>query len=157
VFDRPAFKQRGVQPLVVRDQSVEHDGPRSFSSAKSAGSALAAKLRRAGVPSRVDASGASIGKRYARNDELGTPYGLTIDFACKCSLSRRIGTHRLLSDLQTAVSKRTLTVRERDTTDQLIGSVEDVVSVVADLCNDRLSWKEACEKLERYSGVQDTE
>lgn len=100
-------------------------------------SEITSKLRRAGVPSRVDASGASIGKRYARNDELGTPYGLTIDFA--------------------SVSKRTLTVRERDTTDQLIGSVEDVVAVVADLCNDRLSWKQACEKLERYSGVQDTE
>jgi glycyl-tRNA synthetase len=40
------------------------------------------KLRRAGVFSRVDDSNASIGKRYARNDELGTPYGVTIDFAC---------------------------------------------------------------------------
>jgi len=50
-----------------------------------------------------------------------------------------------------------LTVRERDTTDQLIGSVEDVVAVVADLCNGQTSWEQACEKLERYSGVQDTE
>ena len=32
--------------------------------------------------SRVDDSNTSIGKRYARNDELGTPYGLTLDFAC---------------------------------------------------------------------------
>jgi hypothetical protein len=42
----------------------------------------ATKLRRAGVFSRVDDSNTSIGKRYARNDELGTPYGVTIDFAC---------------------------------------------------------------------------
>ncbi len=43
----------------------------------------ASKMRRAGIANRVDASGASIGKRYARNDELGTPFGCTIDFACK--------------------------------------------------------------------------
>lgn len=41
----------------------------------------AAKLRRLGLASRVDDSNASIGKRYSRNDELGTPFGLTIDFA----------------------------------------------------------------------------
>lgn len=43
----------------------------------------AAKLRRAGVFSRVDDSNVSIGRRYARNDELGTPYGITVDFACE--------------------------------------------------------------------------
>lgn len=42
----------------------------------------ALKLRKAGVYSRVDDSNTSIGKRYARNDELGTPFGLTLDFAC---------------------------------------------------------------------------
>ncbi|KAK0495468.1 hypothetical protein EDD18DRAFT_1169383 [Armillaria luteobubalina] len=45
----------------------------------------AAKLRRAGVFSRVDDSNVSIGRRYARNDELGTPYGITVDFACEYS------------------------------------------------------------------------
>ena len=44
---------------------------------------LASKLRKAGVFSRVDDSTASIGKRYSRNDELGTPYGVTIDFASR--------------------------------------------------------------------------
>lgn len=45
----------------------------------------ASKLRRAGVFSRVDDSNTSIGKRYARNDELGTPFGVTLDFACGCA------------------------------------------------------------------------
>ncbi|KAG2004585.1 glycine-tRNA ligase, variant 3 [Coprinopsis cinerea AmutBmut pab1-1] len=49
---------------------------------------ITAKLRKAGVFSRVDDSNTSIGKRYARNDELGTPYGLTIDFACTSPLSK---------------------------------------------------------------------
>jgi len=42
----------------------------------------ALRLRKAGVFSNVDDSNTSIGKRYARNDELGTPFGITIDFAC---------------------------------------------------------------------------
>ena len=46
---------------------------------------LASKLRKAGVFSRVDDSNTSIGKRYARNDELGTPFGVTLDFACTLS------------------------------------------------------------------------
>ena len=45
--------------------------------------ATATKLRKAGIFSRVDDSNTSIGKRYARNDELGTPFGVTLDFACR--------------------------------------------------------------------------
>lgn len=45
--------------------------------------APASKLRKAGIFSRVDDSNTSIGKRYARNDELGTPFGVTLDFACE--------------------------------------------------------------------------
>jgi glycyl-tRNA synthetase len=37
-------------------------------------------MRKIGIASRVDDSGASIGKKYARNDELGTPFGCTVDF-----------------------------------------------------------------------------
>lgn len=44
---------------------------------------VAQKLRGAGIPCRVDDSSATIGKRYSRNDELGTPFGVTLDFACK--------------------------------------------------------------------------
>jgi glycyl-tRNA synthetase len=42
--------------------------------------------------------GGSIGKRYRRQDEIGTPFGVTID-------------HQTLED-------RTVTVRDRDTLDQ---------------------------------------
>lgn len=44
-------------------------------------------MRSLGIASRVDDSGASIGKKYARNDELGTPYGCTVDFACELFLA----------------------------------------------------------------------
>jgi len=96
---------------------------------------VSANLRRAGIFSRVDDSSASIGNRYARNDELGTPFGITVDFA--------------------SVKNRTLTLRERDTTAQLIGSVEDVVHVVSALVNGNITWEDAGKKLEAYHGVQD--
>ena len=41
---------------------------------------LSNKLRALGISNRVDYSTTSIGRRYARNDELGTPFGLAIDF-----------------------------------------------------------------------------
>jgi glycyl-tRNA synthetase len=68
--------------------------------------ATAAKLRSAGIASRVDDSSASIGKRYARNDELGTPFGVTVDFACK---PRAVSNAHLTA--LAAASKGTVTIR----------------------------------------------
>ncbi|KAF9450846.1 glycine-tRNA ligase [Macrolepiota fuliginosa MF-IS2] len=95
---------------------------------------VSTKLRRAGVFSRVDDSNTSIGKRYARNDELGTPYGVTIDFA--------------------SVQNRTMTLRERDTMDQRIGPMDEVIATVTDLVNGSINWAEACQRLPAYDGVQ---
>src|SRR5215207_2607160 len=53
-----------------------------------------ATLKRAGLQSEYD-EGGSIGKRYRRQDEIGTPYGVTAD-------------HQTLED-------RTVTLRDRDT------------------------------------------
>lgn len=41
---------------------------------------LRTKLTDNGLQYKVDESGASIGKRYARADELGIPYAVTLDF-----------------------------------------------------------------------------
>jgi glycyl-tRNA synthetase len=48
-------------------------------------------------------------------------------------------------------------IRERDTTDQRIGKIDDVIKVVADLVEGEITWDEACEKLPAYSGVQAVE
>jgi glycyl-tRNA synthetase len=53
-----------------------------------------AELRGRGLQTEYD-EGGSIGKRYRRQDEIGTPYGVTVD-------------HQTLED-------RTVTVRDRDT------------------------------------------
>ncbi|KAF8965386.1 hypothetical protein BDZ97DRAFT_1811857 [Flammula alnicola] len=92
------------------------------------------RLRKAGVFSRVDDSNTSIGKRYARNDELGTPFGVTLDFA--------------------SVQNRTMTLRERDTMDQRIGPIDEVIAVVTELVNGNMDWEEACQRLPAYDGIQ---
>ncbi|OCF40405.1 glycine-tRNA ligase [Kwoniella heveanensis CBS 569] len=94
-------------------------------------------MRKRGIASRVDDSSASIGKKYARNDELGTPFGCTVDFA--------------------SLKNGTITLRERDSTAQLIGKIEDVIDVVDALVKGTIDWSGASQKLEAYSGVQDVE
>jgi len=38
--------------------------------------------------------------------------------------------------------------------DQRIGSVDDVIAVVAQLVDGTVDWSEACERLPAYDGVQ---
>lgn len=95
---------------------------------------ISRKFRQVGISCRVDDSGASIGKRYSRNDELGTPFGVTVDFA--------------------SVKYNTITLRDRDTTTQLIGSVDEVVSVVEKLCTYQMDWEGATQMLKTYTGEQ---
>jgi len=95
---------------------------------------VSSKFRKAGVFARVDDSNTSIGKRYARNDELGTPFGVTLDFA--------------------SLQNGTVTLRERDTMVQLIGTIDDVIKVVTELVEGDIDWTEACRRLPVYEGVQ---
>lgn len=62
----------------------------------------------------VDASNASIGKRYARADELGTPFGVTVDFE--------------------SLTDNTVTVRDRDTMTQVRVKCEEVAELIQSLC-----------------------
>jgi hypothetical protein len=62
------------------------------------------------VFSRVDDSNTSIGKRYARNDELGTPFGVTLDFACKCAKLNPYW-FNVLNLYTSAVANHTMTLR----------------------------------------------
>jgi len=47
-----------------------------------------------GISNKIDSSSNTVGRRYARSDEQGTPYGITIDYE--------------------TVAEETVTVRERD-------------------------------------------
>lgn len=47
-----------------------------------------------------------------------------------------------------------MTLRERDTTLQVIGKIDEVIKLVADLCAG-LSWAEGSKRLPAYSGEQE--
>jgi len=73
-----------------------------------------------GLSFTVDESGAAIGRRYARNDELGIPFAVTFDFD--------------------TLQDSTVTMRERDTTHQIRLPVTDVAELVRNLCAGEVSW-----------------
>lgn len=83
------------------------------------------------MSNNIDASSASIGKRYARNDELGTPLGITVDFD--------------------TVADGSITLRERDSTAQLRGSEDDVLRAVKNLVDGIESWEQVAQHLEPFS------
>lgn len=97
---------------------------------------MMAKLRRMGVANRVDDSSASIGKRYARNDELGTPFGITIDFQ--------------------SVKDNTFTLRDRDTTKQVRASEDEILQAVKSLVDGEETWEDIRKRLPEFTG-QDVE
>lgn len=84
-------------------------------------------LRKEQIPFKVDDSGASIGKRYARNDELGTPFGITIDFE--------------------SVKDGSVTLRERDSTKQVRGSVKDIIKAIKEITYEGITWAEGTKNL----------
>ncbi|KAK9387445.1 hypothetical protein V1515DRAFT_555842 [Lipomyces mesembrius] len=97
---------------------------------------LSRLLRRAGIPAKVDDSSATIGRRYARNDELGTPFGVTVDFQ--------------------SVQDGTVTLRERDSTKQVRGTLEEVIAAVRRMVGQgAISWQEGTKGLASFEAASE--
>lgn len=94
-------------------------------------------LRREKIPFKVDDSGVSIGKRYARNDELGTPFGVTIDFE--------------------SIKDGSVTLRERDSTKQVRGSAADIIKAIREITYNGASWEEGTKGLAPFVSQSETE
>lgn len=95
---------------------------------------VSATLRRAGVSNIIDTTGTTIGKRYARTDELGVPFGITVDG-------------------QTA-DDHTVTLRERDSTKQVRVPIAELSVLLLQLSSLQLQWKDL--KYPEQSGSNDT-
>jgi len=80
---------------------------------------------------RQDDTGASIGKRYSRADEIGIPYGITVDF-------------------QTEEDK-SVTLRERDSMAQVRLQYDEIADVLNKLLFKRITWEDV---LNKYPKVQ---
>jgi len=65
----------------------------------------------------------SIGRRYSRNDEAGTPFCITID--------------------EDSPKKKDVTIRDRDTTKQIRVKIEDLKEILRKLINEEIAFEKA--------------
>ena len=87
---------------------------------------IAASLMDSDLSARVDKSTASLGRRYARSDEVGVPFAVTVDFE--------------------TLADDTVTLRERDSTVQIRLPKGDVTRLIFDIVHNRTNWEEATKK-----------
>ena len=88
-----------------------------------------------GISAKLDTTAVSIGKRYARTDELGVPFAVTVD-------------HRSTTD-------GTVTVRERDSCDQVRVPMTEVAELLGRLCKMTATWAEATASYEKQATADD--
>ncbi|KAG8231863.1 hypothetical protein J437_LFUL011768 [Ladona fulva] len=98
---------------------------------------LSEGLTQVDVSHRIDDSSGSIGRRYARTDEVAVPFGITVDF-------------------DSLKEPHTATLRERDSTGQVRISLDELPSVVRDLANGRLTWQEVEKKYPKFEQQEST-
>jgi len=87
---------------------------------------IAKELMENDLATRVDKSSAALGRRYARVDELGVPFAVTVDF-------------------QTGADD-TVTLRERDSTNQVRLPKTDVTNVIFQIVHNKLNWEKVTQK-----------
>ena len=88
---------------------------------------------RAGVSNKVDDSGQTDGKRYARTDECGIPFAITVDFD--------------------TLKDDTVTLRGLDSMKQIRLPVAEVSTLILSLSNTHSTWQDAVDKYGIYEGA----
>mmetsp|Transcript_17958 Transcript_17958/g.54030 ORF Transcript_17958/g.54030 Transcript_17958/m.54030 type:complete len:625 (-) Transcript_17958:80-1954(-) len=88
--------------------------------------AFRSELSATGLSYTVDESGAAIGRRYARNDELGIPFACTVDFE--------------------SLNDGCVTLRERDSTVQVRLDAKEVAPLLHELVWGRQKWDDVLKK-----------
>ncbi|TYJ40300.1 hypothetical protein E1A91_A04G130400v1 [Gossypium mustelinum] len=88
---------------------------------------ISKSLTTAGISHKIDITGTSIGKRYARTDELGVPFAITVD------------------------STKDVTIRERDSKLQVRVGVEEAALVVKSVTDGLRTWEDVWEKYPHHT------
>lgn len=92
---------------------------------------LTDKLANLGVSNSMDDSNAAIGRRYARMDEIGIPFAVTIDFRSQKEYD---------NSQSPTKDYVTVTLRERDSTNQVMVNLNEVPELLRKLCSEELNW-----------------
>ena len=87
---------------------------------------VARSLRKIGLSNTIDTTGTSIGKRYARTDEIGVPFAVTVDYE--------------------TLEEGSVTVRDRDTTAQVRVPCNELPLVLKQLAEMEIAWEEVSSK-----------
>eukprot|EP00731_Ephydatia_muelleri_P007988 Em0004g326a len=85
---------------------------------------------------KVDDSSGSIGRRYARTDEIGIPFGVTIDFD--------------------TIKTDSVTLRERNSTRQVRVKISELAEAVRGLVRGWFVWADVEAKYPAFSGQEST-
>ncbi|MED6143077.1 hypothetical protein PIB30_003355 [Stylosanthes scabra] len=94
---------------------------------------ISKSLTTAGISNKIDITGTSIGKRYARTDELGVPFAITVD------------------------SASSVTIRERDSKDQVRVDAEKAASVVREVTEGHKTWQDVWSTFPHHSSASTEE
>lgn len=97
----------------------------------------ATALTRGDVSHKVDDSSGSIGRRYARTDEIAIPFGITIDF-------------------DTLKEPHSVTLRERDSTGQVRIPLDEIADVVRSLAFSKIEWADVEAKYPKFEQQEAT-
>lgn len=100
-------------------------------------SILDSKLIEENISHKIDDMSGSIGRRYVRSDEVGIPFSVTIDF----------DTLRL---------PNTVTLRERDTKQQLRIPLDKISEIICGLSKGNVTWKQLSEKFPKFEKQEST-
>jgi glycyl-tRNA synthetase len=83
-------------------------------------------LTKAGISSKIDDSGQTIGKRYARTDECGIPFAITVDFD--------------------TLTEESVTLRDLHSMKQVRMKIQDLPSNISALTNSHKTWDEVLQQ-----------
>lgn len=84
---------------------------------------------------RVDQSGVSIGKRYSRNDELGIPFGITVDYE--------------------SLEDGSFTLRDRDSTKQVRAKLDDILEAIGKMVKGKETWADVQKRLPAFESKEE--
>ena len=90
------------------------------------------RLRSLSISNRIDGTSASIRKRYSRNDELGTPLGIAMDFDF--------------------VKDGSIALRDRDSTKQVRASLDEIIAAIKSLVEGQETWEQVFKRLSEFLG-----
>lgn len=90
------------------------------------------------ISSKIDDSMGSIGRRYARTDEIGIPFGITVDF-------------------ESETQPWTVTLRNAPTMEQIRLPVTEAGDLVSQLVKGKLNWNQVLDKYPLFNSKQEQE